>query len=336
MAISTLQAIIQKIRRLTGSADMFQLTDSQIEDYINSFYNYDFPAKFRSLKLKDVYYFDTIQGIDTYPFNSEQYTTVQMPCFCMGREIKLFTDAQSFYGAFYNWEFQNNFTNGNGTVGPYAGVTTGTPILRSVNNDPTNLNYPASRIQNILITANTSSSTLNVTDDGNGNLIGDCTAGTINYQTGTISNLVFTQLVPSGNFIQIQYNPQILNIPLGILFIQNQFVLRPVPNQGYTISLTAYRTPTQALANTPAQQGHPELNEWWEVIAFGAAKKIYQDRLDMDGVNMMHQFLEEQYGIVETRTYAQLGSERIGTIFADQLTSVGQTGWGWGAGAGSV
>jgi hypothetical protein len=336
MAISTLQAIITKIRRLTGSADAFQLTDSQIEDYINSFYNYDFPSKFRSLKLKDTYYFDTIQGIDTYPFNSEQYSTVEMPCFCMNREIKLFTDTQSFYGAFYNWQFQTNFAFADGTVGPYGGLTTGTPILRSVNNDPSNLNYPASRIQNILITANTATGTLNVTDDGNGNLIGDCSAGTVNYFTGTIAGLVFTAAVPAGNPIQIQYNPQQPNIPIGILFYQNQFVLRPVPNQGYTISLTAYRLPTQALEDTPALQGTPELNEWWEVIAFGASKKIYQDRLDLDGVNMMDAFLQEQYSLVETRTYAQLGSQRIGTIFADQLSTYGGSAWGWGAGSGSV
>jgi hypothetical protein len=336
MAISTLEAIITKTRRLTGSADPFQLTDDQIKDYINSFYNYDFPAQFRSLKLKDTYYINTIQGIDTYAFQSEQYTTVQSPAFCMNREIKLFTDAQSFYGAFYNWQFQTNFTTGNGSNGPYAGFTTSRPLLRSVNNDPTNLNYPASRIQNILITANTASSTLNVTDDGNGNLIGDAVSGTINYFTGQISNLVFTSAVPAGLPIQIQYNPQQPNIPLGILFFQNQFVLRPVPDRGYTVSLTAYRLPTQALANTPANQGTPELNEWWEVIAFGASKKIYQDRLDTDGIAIMDQFLSEQYSLAETRTYAQIGSQRIPTMFADQLSNYGNNYWGFGAGAGSV
>jgi hypothetical protein len=215
-------------------------------------------------------------------------------------------------------------------------MTTATPILRSVNNNPavtTNVNvatnpYPVSRVQNILITTNTATSTLNVTDDGNGNLIGDCTGGTINYFTGQVTGLVFTQSVPQGNPINIQYNPFTPSIPLAILFFQNQFTLRPVPDQGYTIELTAYRQPSQALSTTPAFQGNPELSEFWETIAIGAAKKIYEDRLDSDGVALMDKMLAEHYSLNMTRTYAQLGKQRVNTIFADQLN------YNYGQGAG--
>ena len=173
---------------------------------------------------------------------------------------------------------------------------------------------------------------MNVTDDGNGNLIGDCTSGTINYDTGAIANLVFTTAIPSGNEIQIQYNPVTLSIPLSILYFQNQFTLRPVPDRGYTIELVAQRSPVQALTAVGAAQGNPELNEWWEVIAIGAAKKIYEDRLDTDGVQMMDKMLAERYQTAYTRTYAQMGKSRIPTIFSDQLTNnYGQGGWGGGS-----
>lgn len=343
--VPILQLIFSKIRRLTGSADTFQLPDVPatgnpnsvgLSDYVNSFYLYDFPAQFRSLKLKDVYTFNTIQGIDTYAFDSENYTTVEMPCYCMNREIALFQDPWSFYAVNFNWQSQTNFANANGSTGPYSGFTSAKPILRSVNNNPavtdstspSDIPYPVSRVQNILITANTATSTMNVTDDGNGNLIGDCTAGTINYSTGAITGLVFSQAIPSGNPIQIQYNPYQSSIPLSILFFQNQFTLRPVPDRGYTIELVAYRQPSQALANTPAFAGNPELSEWWECIAIGAAKKIYEDRLDADGVALMDKMLAERYQVAMTRTYAQLGKQRINTIFADQL----QYNYGQGAG----
>src|SRR5208337_4921676 len=423
--IPILQMILSKVRRLTGSADPFQLPDTPdptnpnsvgISDYINSFYLYDFPAEFRSLKLKDLYTFNTTFGIDTYAFDSEHYTTVEMPCYVMNREVQLFNDPWSFYGLNFNWQTQNNFATGNGTIGgasgtitaitnaanaqvtsagynlpngttvtisgvggmtqlngnsynitqvdvnnfllnvnstafgvytsggiwktsAYNGITTAAPLLRSVNNNPSfgiNPNYQASRVQNILITANvTNGNTLNVTDDGNGNLIGNCTAGNINYQTGQILNLSFTQPVPPGNAIQIQYNPIVPSIPLSILFFQNQFVLRPVPDKGYTVQLVAYRQPSQALANTPAFAGSPELSEWWECIAVGAAKKIYEDRLDFTGVAQMDKMLQERYNIVRTRTYAQLGKQRIQTLFADQLThNYGGSGWGFGGSGG--
>ena len=359
MAIVNLGSIRAKIRRLTGSSDTLQLPDTAIvsdpnsvgiDDYINSFYNYDFPAQFRSLKLKDKLTFNTVKGIDTYAFDSEKYTTIEMPCYCAKREIKLFQDPWSFYGVNFNWQFQNNFASGDGTIGPYSGSTSATPILRSINNDPSNIDgvpnvpgvsqgysgYPAGRVQNILITANIANgNTMNVTDDGAGNLIGDCTGGgTINYDTGAIAGLNFTQAIPSGTEIQIQYNPTVLSIPLSILFFQNQFTLRPVPDRGYTVELVAYRQPTQALNHTAAGAGTPELSEWWECIAMGAAKKIFEDRLDSDGVALMDKMLNEKYQLAYTRTYAQLGKQRVSTIFADQITqNYGSGGWGFGGGS---
>lgn len=345
MSIATLGDIITKVRKLTGSGTSLQLTDAQIIDYINSFYIYDFPAAFRSLKLKDIYTFNTIQGVDTYPFDYNHWSTVQAPVYCMKRNIQLFTNQWSFFNQSYNWQFQDNFTQGNGTTGPYSGTLTSAPLLRSVNNNPrvsTPLSptgvFPAgvpvtfpqtniSRIQNILITANTSTSSLHVTDDGAGNLIGDCAAGgTIDYQTGDIVNLIFTSIIPGGNNIQAQYCPFQPTIPLAILFIQNQFVLRPVPDIAYTIELTAYRLPSQVLLgsmdpNEPDTNGVPELLEWWETLAFGAAKKIFEDRWDDDGVASMARGLADRYEANEARTYAQLGTQQINTIFTDQLNN---------------
>lgn len=361
MSIATLNDIINKVRRLTGSGSSLQLTDAQIIDYINSFYLYDLPAQFRSLKLKDRYTFNTIRGIDVYPFDSEHYTTVNMPCYCAKREIKLFTDPWSFFGVNFNWQTQENFATGSAALGsgPYTGTAQSTPIIRSVWNNPmvqspttpTSSYYPnpsltnpdftnsviPSRVQNILITANSSLGvTQNVTDDGAGNLIGDGT-GSINYDTGAIS-VTFNNNVPTGESISIQYNPATLSIPLSILFFQNQFTLRPVPDKGYTIELVAYRQPSQALLGSADPEnivsaGIPELREWWELLAAGASKKVYEDRLDSDGVSLMDKMLKERYDVAMSRTYAQIGQQRINTLFADQLQyNYGSNGWGFGSG----
>jgi hypothetical protein len=332
-----------------------QLTNAQIIDYINSFYLYDLPAQFRSLKLKDRYTFNTVRGIDIYPFDSEHYTTVEMPCYCMKRIIPLYQQPwgnEGFWGSSSNWQFQENITQGNGGVGPYTGTLQNAPVVRSVNNNPmveTPLSssqvfplgnpvpFPQaniSRVQNILITANTSlGSTQNITDDGNGNLIGSGT-GTINYETGAIS-VTFTNSVPSGQNIQVMYSPTVMSVPLSILFFQNQFTLRPVPDQGYTIELVAYRQPSQALLgsedpNTNDLTGVPELREWWELLAAGAAKKFFEDQSDQNSIQMMDKMLFERYAVAEARTYAQLGKQRIGTIYADQMNNGGFTGNGYG------
>lgn len=360
MAIATLDAIINKVRKLTGAGDSQQLTDTQIIDYVNSFYLYDFPAQYRALKLKDKYIFNTQYGIDVYPFDSEHWTTVEMPCYCAKREIKLFNDPWSFYGVWYNWQQIQNLTQGDGTSGPYTGILNSHPIIRSVNNNPrvtTTLSstqvfpggvppaFPQAnigRVQNLLITVNNAyGTTLNVTDDGAGNLIGDVDSlatNTINYQTGAIS-LTFNVAVVAGATLQVQYNPATPSIPLGIMFFQNQFTLRPVPDRGYTVELVGYRLPSQALLgtdnpNSPNLAGVPELQEWWETIAFGAAKKFLEDQSDMEGVAIIDKALRERYDLNETRTYAQMGKIRVNTIYADQLSgNYGNTGWGWGSGS---
>lgn len=358
----TLANAVTKTRKLTGSSNSFQVTDSYIVQQMHSFYSYDLPAKFRSLKLKDLYTFTTNVGQDVYPFNSELYITVDQPCYCAKRELRLFTDPWNFYGVNYNWQQFTNFASGDGTTGPYSGFTTAAPLIGSVNNDPgelitdnfgnqrgNNLYFTQGRVQNILITANVIGAngvgiTQNVTDDGQGNLIqifqtsnnsnqeygwnyyrqyASSTptipgGATINYQTGEITGLVFAQAIPQGTPIQIQYNPKQFQIPLAIMFYQNQFTLAPVPDAGYTIELTCYRQPIQALLAAD-MAGNPELSEWWEILAVGSAKKIFEERLDSDGVIFIDKMLKERYDIIETRTYAQIGQQRINTIYTDQL-----------------
>jgi len=351
----TLANAVTKTRKLTGSSNSFQVTDSYIVQQMHSFYSYDLPAKFRSLKLKDMYTFTTNVGQEVYPFNSELYITVSQPCYCAKRELKFFHNPWEFYAANYNWQQYTIFATGDGTTGPYSGYTTAYPLVPSVNNDPgtedsPNLFFPQSRVQNVLITANVIGAngigeTQNVTDDGQGNLIqifqtsnsGNQEYGwtyyrqyasstpteagnaTINYQTGEITGLVFAEAIPEGNPIQIQYNPKQFSIPLSILFSQTQFTLAPVPDKGYTVELTCYRQPIQALLASD-MSGNPELSEWWEILSVGAAKKIFEERLDSDGVIFIDKMLRERYDIIETRTYAQIGQERIKTLYTDQLT----------------
>lgn len=365
----TLANAVTKTRKLTGSSNSFQVTDSYIVQQMHSFYSYDLPAKFRSLKLNDIYTFTTNIGQDTYPFNSELYITVNQPCYCSRRPIQFFTDPIGFYGINGTyWQQYTSFASGDGTTGPYEGFTTAAPLIASVNNDPGTQTNPSlyfgqSRVQNILITANVIGpngigQTQNVTDDGQGNLIQIFQTSnstnkeygwtyyrqyasstptipgnsTINYQTGEIIGLTFAEAIPEGTPIQIQYNPKKQSIPIAIMIYQNQFTLSPVPDQGYTIELTCYRQPIQALLASD-MTGNPELSEWWEILSVGAAKKIFEERLDSDGVMFIDKMLRERYDIIETRTYAQIGQQRISTIYTDQLNynySSGGTMGGFG------
>ena len=355
MTVGILQDVMEKVRQLAGLGSTDQATDQKIIKYINSYYLYDFPDDLRLLKLKDVYTFNTVQGVDTYPFDFDNWSTVKGPAYCDKAQMVFLQDPNDFFSYYFSVQTRETFASGDGTAGTYSGTCQSTPLLRSVYNNPkadTKLastqvfpaGYPPtfnepniSRVQNILITANTATSSLVVTDDGDGNLIGDVNDanGTIDYQTGAIANLTFNAAVPSGNDIEISYIPVTLAQPYSILFFQEQFRLRPVPDKSYTIEITAYREPSKALMGTssltaPDLNGRPELFGWWELIAFGVAKKFYQDRLDMDGVQMMERFLQEQISQARTITYAQIGTRSTSTIYrdeSDQAENRGYLGW---------
>lgn len=352
MTVGILQDIMEKVRECAALGNRDQATDQKIIKYINSYYTLDFPNDLRVLKLKDVYTFNTIQGIDTYPFDFDQWSTVEAPAYCGKIQIPLFQDKASFYRYNFNSQQLQTFDQGDGTAGPYSGTTQANPIIRSTSNKPIvstrtaptstfPLGYPPtftdnniSRVQNILISANTETSSLHVTDDGAGSLIGDCISGTIDYQTGAIANLEFTQAIPSGNDINIQYTQAVLGQPYTILFFQNQFILRPIPDQAYTIELTAWREPSKALLGTnsftePNLNGRPEEFCWWELIAFGVAKKFYQDRLDTDGVGVMDAFLQEKISEARTRTYGQLSTRQINTMYRNEASNQNNNAIGW-------
>ena len=81
--------------------------------------------------------------------------------------------------------------------------------------------------------------------------------------------MTFPNAPAAGAAINIQSVPVQYSIPMAILYYSNQFVLRPVPNQPYKITFNTFQRPTALLDNNQ----YPELEEYWQYIAYGAAKK---------------------------------------------------------------
>ena len=54
---SNLQAIRTKVRRLTRTPSVAQLTDDDLDNYINTFVVYDFPEQLRTFNLRQPFTF---------------------------------------------------------------------------------------------------------------------------------------------------------------------------------------------------------------------------------------------------------------------------------------
>lgn len=151
----------------------------------------------------------------------------------------------------------------------------------------------------------------------------------INYITGAYT-ATFTHAPAASATINSQTVPTITSIPQAVLYYDNKITLRPVPNQPYRVQFEAYERPVQLLQTNSS----PQLEEWWQYIAYGCAKKIFEDRMDMDSVQMILPEYDKQERLCLRRTIVQKTTERVATIYTEQSNGIGWGGQG-GFGGGS-
>ena len=112
------------------------------------------------------------------------------------------------------------------------------------------------------------SSTVNVAGQNYQTYPGDLQrvqVGTVNYITGaTTINFALANLTPgkssNANLWVCQYT---IGRPYTLLFWNNYFEVRPVPDQSYKVEVETYMTPVQFLESTDI----PLINQWWQYIS---------------------------------------------------------------------
>lgn len=341
---STLDDIRTKFRRMTAAQSQEQIPDAEIDRYINTFYMQDLAEHERMDSLKTTLSFYTQPGVDVYrlgnnvsgpiicPYTQNQIISIEPPAYVNGYEVFLTTSPQQYWRLNPEIRTQEQDAFGNNTPGPYTGFTSGTPMLRGYRDNGGVLN------PRVMFTATDATGTAyNIVDDGNGNLLNQYNSnllgagalpaplpialqrGTIDYASGAFSVTFADETgvpinIPGGNPINVEYVPVQLSRPVMMMFMQGCFFCRPVPDIGYQITVQAYRTPTTALA---AGSDDPELAEWWQMIACGAALKFFEDNGDFDSFTKYNQLFNQYRRLSARRNLAQLARERAPTIYSE-------------------
>jgi hypothetical protein len=149
----------------------------------------------------------------------------------------------------------------------------------------------------------------------------------INYITGQYS-ITFSKAPAPLAVINSQSCPQNVALPQALMFYEDHFIVRPIPDQPYRVNFEVFVRPTRLLETDSV----PGLEEYWQYISYGAAVKIFQDRMDLDSVQMIMPEFKLQERLCLRRTIVQITNERTATIYTEQ-TSMGQNnGWGQGGG----
>lgn len=352
---TTLQAIQTKVRRLTRSPSQAQLTDADLQNYINTFVVYDFPEHLRMFNLRTTFSFVCNAYQDVYPTDIEsfvgvttnplydfqnKYISVHPPFYIAGYQSFFTQSREGFYGIY---PFVTNIASigqtGNGTTQTFTGTVansnSGAVLLQNhVLFSAVDPNGNGLALQDVPIT---DLNTGNLTVEGNLYVPGtqpstpitvaDFDPGNnINYLTGEFT-ITFSAPPAAGGTINSQTVQTLVSLPQAVCYYDNTFILRPVPDQPYSINFETYVAPTYLMATSDS----PQLNEWWQYIALGSSIKILQDRLDMDTVNLLMPEFKQQEAMCLRRTIVQYTNERVSTIY-EQQSDPGRSynSWGWG------
>jgi len=360
---STLQAIQTKVRRLTRSPSTAQLTDEDLQNYINTFVVYDFPEQLRTFNLREQFSFVCNPYQDTYPTDmsiqqinnplynfQNKYLTVHPPAYIAGFPAFYTQSREQFYNIYPSLQSTLSIgTFGDGVTTSFTGVITNNtgPSTPGVQNQSTvllknNVLFSSIDLNNLglalvdvpVLDTATGFETVNGNLYVPGSQPTDPVTGvpvfptvitptnTINYLTGVFT-ITFPTAPGAGQQIFSQTVPAVTALPQSLLFYQDQFVLRPVPDQPYTINFEVFIRPTALLSLGQS----PQLEEWWQYIAYGAAKKIFEDRMEMESVQMIMPEFKTQERLCLRRTLVHYANERTATIYTESSGSA--NGWGW-------
>lgn len=299
--LSTLSSIRTKIRRLTKSPNEAQLTNATIDSYINSFVLYDMPADVTLHSLKKVLRFYTEPYVETYATSSvstdplynfkNKYVLASNTVFINGSQ-KYFTQSRAdYYSQSLRANQEESIGTGDGVLTNFTGTLTGYPI----------------HTNNVTVgTTDVNGNFLKLYDDGAGAFSGDG-SGTINYITGAY-DVTFNTAPASAQDIYMFRSVYTPSKPTRILFFEDTFYLSPVPDKSYEVEVEVYQRPTEFLSDSPTQE--PQIAEWWEFMALGAARKILFDRADFETAAIIEQELENKRVSVLQRTARENSIQR--------------------------
>jgi len=308
MAVTgTLEQIRAKVRKVTGMLSPNQLSNDDLDDYINDFYLYDFPAHVKTWNLTTALppiwgpNENLAPGIPFYVFDWNAYTNISPPFYVGGYEIQYFQDQESFFNIFPTRTFRTRLATGDGTPGPYVGTISQTPILTQ--------GIFVSTIDaagNSLVTSANGAGQF----DGTGVVAPTPAGGTVNYITGAVAGLTFTANIAVGEPIWSQTMTYTSGRPQAVLFIDGALFFYPVPDIAYEFSCKVYQVP-----DTLEAGDQPIIRDWWNLIAYGAALKIFADNMDMESYSKIDPLFNKQLRLVERRTLCQIKNQRVATIY---------------------
>lgn len=361
-ASSTYADIVTKVRRLTASASESSLSAASIAQYIQTYYSQDFPYSVKTDQMRNVYTFFTEPYRDRYPLDVNYNQAVRAPVYVEGIQANFTKDRQQFFNVWPKFPYKYQPISGNGVTTAFS-FTIPAPFLSKevvlggvdVNGNPISVNDDGNGNLQLQIPNPVTSTppqfnppvtnppipgmhNLNLGNPGLNNVNTQTLdpslvpypggIGTVNYVTGAFA-INFPVAPAAGTVMTLWVSQYQTGRPYSLLFWNNEFTIRPVPKLIHKVEVETYLTPVQFLQTTD----NPIVQQWWQLIAIGAAIKVLEDRQDMEGVQNLSILFDRQEALVLERQANEEIFVPNYTIFNSSVPAVGGVNgigyWGW-------
>jgi len=196
-----LSDIRRKVRQVSGRISSNSLSTNQLDEYINNYYQFTFPAEVKLERQHTYYEFLTTPNVQNYTFPNDTYTNVEPPLYLNQRPLLYYQDPNVFKNENPLNVQQQTPWNGDGST-----VTFNTTVQ-----------FPYIVAGSTMVTDNVEV----FVDDGNGVLTGDMGGtGTVGYTTGQIS-VSFNTAPVDGQNIYVTFTQYQPGMPSAVLLYNN-------------------------------------------------------------------------------------------------------------------
>lgn len=335
MADSTRAAIRTKVRRLTRSPSVSQITNTQINEKINTVLKYNLPSEVKLFTLRKTFSFFTTPNVDTYDTNTQNVNDPMFnfknavilsssPVFIAGYQVRMIQDRSQFFLSWPVFQQKVIVGTGDGVTTNFTGTLANKPVTpRHLLFSSEATNGVGQQLQDVPLVS-TGSGQAGV-ELFRGNMYDPrgvvptkptipISTNTINYFTG-VFNITFSDAPATGKDVTIQAVPYVAGRPISILFFDNTFTVRPIPDDNYEVKIEVSVPGTELTDDTES----PDLEQWWQWIAYATSKLIFEERMDLESVQMILPQMKEQELFILRRTLDQISETRAPTIYNNRI-----------------
>jgi hypothetical protein len=283
----TLADIRRKVRQITGRFDTEEITNTQLDTYINNYYVYTFPAELKLNEKLTFYEFLTEENTQSYPAPTG-YTNFVPPATVDNLSLTWYQNPAAFLNNNPLQVQKSIAWTGDGVTTAFNTTAQSFPVL------------PGSLIitDNVEVFEDTNTAWSTTTQNITGSLGG---TATINYATGAIT-VSFSTAPVNGDSIWLSYTQFQPGRPISVLYFNNEFSFYPLPDTAYRFKVQAY----QIVAPLVNATDTPDLQQWGPCIAYGASRDIHSDFGEMESYAQVTSLYKEQLAYVLRRTNQDL------------------------------